>query len=115
MEQVIIESNASNSISLGYPDDLDITTYEDGRWRYAASFPDAAGAYREVYLTDNGEFGWSLGLFEHVPDPEVRGAILPRWNDGLVIDQDRFGKLSYETVRGSAEVWLRGGRIYGVA
>jgi hypothetical protein len=38
-----------------------------------------------------------------------------RWDRGFVVDRDRSGDMTYETARGSAEVWLRGGRIFGVA
>ena len=99
----------------GYPKDLDITVYDDGRWRYAASFPDDLGSFREVFLHPLDGRGWGIRLHEHIGSEEFQGESEPRWKGGLEIETIGAGPMSYEAARGAAEVWLRGGRISGVA
>ncbi|NTF17003.1 hypothetical protein G6L37_00990 [Agrobacterium rubi] len=98
-----------------YPDDLDITVYDDGRWHYAASFPDEFGSYREAYLSPTRADGWSVLIFDHVATREIQGETAARWEAGLLVDNDDGKWIGYEQARGSAETWLRGGRIFGVA
>lgn len=95
-----------------YPGDLDITIYDDGRWRYANSYPDIRGGFREVYLAP-GERGWQLHLFDNIADPDTQGATKPRWTSGLVVDGARGP--TYDEARSAAETWLRGGEIYDIA
>lgn len=115
MEHVSIGKDTAEAAIVRYPDDLDITTYDDGCWHYAASYPDEIGSYREVYLAARDGGGWELRLYDHVGSTEIHGMTTPRWELGFVVDRDRSGEMSYETARGSAEAWLRGGRIFGVA
>lgn len=115
MENVSIAKDTQDAVIVRYPDDLDITTYDDGRWHYAASYPDEIGSYREVYLMPKEGGGWKLKLHDHVGSTEIQGMTTSRWDRGFEVDRDRAGDMSYETARGTAEVWLRGGRIFGVA
>ncbi len=115
MNQSIVGSEAAKSGALHYPEDLDITVYDDGCWRYAASFPDDFGSFREVFLHPLESGAWGIRLHEHVGSEEFQGETDRRWKDGLEVESLGSGPMSYEAARGAAEVWLRGGRIIAAA
>ncbi|MNU56077.1 hypothetical protein D3C71_451640 [compost metagenome] len=116
MNKTIVGSEAAKpSVALRYPEDLDITVYGDGRWRYAASFPDDIGSFREVFLHPLESGGWGIRLQEHVGSEEFQGETERRWKDGLEVESLGSGPMSYEVARGATEVWLRGGRIIAAA
>lgn len=115
MSQSVVGHEKTQSSVQRYPDDLDITIYDDGRWRYAASFPDDFGSFREVHLQPAAGGGWNIRLQEHVGSEEFQGETKPRWKDGLEVDAIGSGVMTYEVARGATEVWVRGGRISAVA
>jgi len=115
MNRSMSEAEAHKPEVMRYPEDLDITIYDDGRWRHAASYPDTRGYFREVYLRPLDGCGWGIRLHEHVASTEFQGETVPRWKDGLEIEDLGSGSMSYEMARGAAEVWIRGGRIVAVA
>ena len=115
MEQILSGSEASGSGVASYPKDLDITVYDDGRWRYAASLPDDEGSFREVFLHPVDGGSWGMRLHEHFGSDEFQGETTPRWKDGFEVNDLGSGFMSYDMARGAAEVWLRGGRIHTVA
>lgn len=115
MSQSLVESKATSARAVRYPEDLDITVYDDGRWRYAASLPDFLGSFREVFLHPLSGDAWGLRLQEHVGSEEFQGETEARWKGGLEVETFGSGPISYETACASAEVWLRGGRILAVA
>lgn len=117
MEDALIGAETSGSGIVRYPPDFDIVTYDDGRWRYAASLPDDHdfGSFREVYLSRLEGGNWELRLYENVGSTEIHGVTSPRWERGLSIDTDGARLMTYETARDAAEVWLRGGSIFGIA
>jgi len=115
MEQILSGSEASGSGVAGYPKDLDITVYDDGRWRYAASMPDEEGSFREVFLHPVDGGSWGLRLHEHIGSDQFEGETEPRWRDGFRIESFGGQPISYSVAREAAEGWLRGGRIGNVA
>lgn len=114
MEHASIATETARTGAAVYPDDLDITVYDDGRWNYASSYPDPRGGFREVYLV-SGESGWQLRLFENIADPDTQGVTKPRWTSGLAVGGEGSQAMTYGEARISAETWLRGGEIYGIA
>ena len=111
MDNAIAVVEASQQDLEVYPDKFDITTYENGRWHYAASFPDANGTYREVYLTPRNDGGWSVRVFEHVGEQKVQGQTVSTWDSGLLVDLEADGRLSYVRARTAAAAWLSDGCV----
>lgn len=112
-----------SDIGAGYPADLDIIFYDDGKWRYVASLPDDEGGYRDASIFEASDGSWGFRINEFTGNEADEGFARERWEGGYTVDVGGTRSLtstaaipmSYEAARGSAEKWVRNGSLADVA